>query len=256
MSRQARIITDTGVYHTMIRGVNRQIIFEGAPDYLHFLGLVKRFKDDCGIDILAYCLMDNHVHIVLKDNRNTLSLFFKKLNTVYAMYYNEKYDHTGHLFQGRFRSEVIKSDAQLLQTIRYVHSNPIKAGICKTPEGYHFSSFHDYTGESKNVICETTLATSIAGGTGSFIKFNMETSDFKCLDDHPGRRRISDAEAESIVRGMSDIPMSVYFQSLDKTTRDTLIVELKNKNLSYAQICRLTGLSKGIIARARTEDDF
>ena len=256
MSRQARVITDTGVYHTMIRGVNRQIIFEESSDYLHFLDLAKRFKEDCGIDVLAYCLMDNHAHFVLKDNTNTLSLFFKKLNTVYAMYYNEKYDHTGHLFQGRFRSEVIKTDAQLMQTIRYVHCNPIKAGICKTPEEYRFSSFRDYTADAKNTICETTLAASIAGGTDSFIRFNMETSDYKCMDDHPGRRRVSDAEAESIVKEMSEIPASIFFQSLDKDSRDTLIAELKNKGLSHTQISRLTGLSKGIVARARAEDNF
>lgn len=77
MSRQARLKTESGFYHTMIRGVNRQIIFEESSDYSHFLDLTKRFKEDCGIDVLAYCLMDNHAHFVLKDNTNTLSLFLK-----------------------------------------------------------------------------------------------------------------------------------------------------------------------------------
>ena len=144
MPRRAREKTETKTYHIMVRGVNKQLIFLDSDDRYRFIDILKRYKKACNFELYAYCLMGNHVHIVLKENDIPLETIFKKINTSYVVYFNKKHQRSGHLFQDRFKSEPINSDAQLLQTVRYVHRNPVKAGLCAAPSDYFFSSYMDY----------------------------------------------------------------------------------------------------------------
>ena len=166
MPRIARTKTETRTYHAMIRGVNKQAIFEDSEDRCVFIKLLDRYRKECRIKLFAYCLMGNHVHIVLQETSDPIDELFRKQNTAYAMYFNQKYHRCGHLFQDRFRSEPIINDAQLLQTVRYVHRNPVKAGICRTPEEYRFSSYKEYLGE-KVSICDTQFILDIFGSLDS-----------------------------------------------------------------------------------------
>ena len=111
----------------MLRGINRQLIFEDDEDRSKFLDLLCRFKKECGFELSGYCLMGNHVHLLIKENAVPLERIIKKIGTAYVYYFNQKNDRVGHLFQDRFRSEVVHDDPQLLQTLRYIHRNPVKA---------------------------------------------------------------------------------------------------------------------------------
>jgi REP element-mobilizing transposase RayT len=129
-----------GIHHVYARGNDRARIFrtdEDREDYLRLLGRVtvrKRWR------CLAYCLMDNHVHLLIETREPNLANGMQRLHGCYAQAYNERYARRGHLFQGRYGSRPIKSDEQLWATIAYIAHNPVEAGMCDSPERYRWSS--------------------------------------------------------------------------------------------------------------------
>ena len=136
MARTARAVGDSGIYHVMLRGINRQRIFEDDEDREKFLEILKKSKEKDGFDLLAWCLMPNHVHLLIKENEVKLGTIFRRIGASYVYWYNGKYERTGHLFQDRFKSEPVEDDAVSLTVIRYIHRDPVKAGLCERPEEY------------------------------------------------------------------------------------------------------------------------
>ena len=142
MARQARQKSEAGIYHIILRGSNRQILFEDEEDFSKFKSLLSFYKKRCGFALYGYCLMDNHIHLLMKEAENPAVLFingkeiefgpgesletiFKRIGVSYVGYFNRKYKRTGHLFQDRFKSEPIDTDAYLLMALRYIHRNPV-----------------------------------------------------------------------------------------------------------------------------------
>lgn len=135
----------TGIYHIILRGINRQTIFEDDDeDAIKFLQTLKDYESKSGYEIYAYCLMGNHIHILIKEGQEKLGTAIKRIGVSYVYWYNSKYDRTGHLFQGRYKSEVVENDKYLLTVLRYIHQNPLKAGITKDIEEYKWSSYNEY----------------------------------------------------------------------------------------------------------------
>ena len=98
--------------------------------------------EQCKIKIVAYCIMNNHAHILIEtDKINDLSKYMQRLNTIYAKYYNKKYSRVGYVFRDRYKSEGIYSEEHLYNCIKYIYDNPVKAGICKRPEEYLYSNY-------------------------------------------------------------------------------------------------------------------
>ena len=102
MPRRARKQSETGIYHVMLRGIDRQLIFEDSEDYIWFLDIVEECREVCNFQLYAYCLMGNHVHLLLKVQDEGLETIFKRIGGRYVYYYNVKYQRVGHLFQDRF----------------------------------------------------------------------------------------------------------------------------------------------------------
>ena len=117
MPRKARTRSSTGIYHIIMRGINRQIIFEDSEDYIQFLESLTRQKETSGIEIYAYCLMSNHVHLLIKEGNEDLGTVFKRIGSSYVYWYNWKYNRRGHLFQDRYRSEAVEDDGYFLTVI-------------------------------------------------------------------------------------------------------------------------------------------
>ncbi|MDW7670534.1 MAG: transposase [Bacillota bacterium] len=140
MPRTARKKSRTGIYHVIMRGNNRDRIFHCEQDYGAFLKRLRKYRDECGFGLYAYCLMDNHVHLLLKEEEEPLSDAMRRLCGSFVGWYNKKYDRIGHLFQDRFRSEVVEDDAYLATALRYIHRNPVKAGLCDDPADFPWSS--------------------------------------------------------------------------------------------------------------------
>ena len=104
-------MSDSCIYHVMLRGINRQDIFEDEEDFLRFLAVLKECKEISGYELYAYCLMANHIHLLIRTGKEPLDLIFKRLGSRFVYWYNLKYRRTGHLFQDRYRSEPVEDDS-------------------------------------------------------------------------------------------------------------------------------------------------
>lgn len=247
MPRLARTKSKSGFYHILLRGISRQNIFEDDEDCYHFLETLKRYKIELGFEIHSYCLMGNHVHLLLKDVKDQLDLIMKKTAGSYAYYFNRKYDRVGHVFQDRFKSEVIEDDEYFLTVIRYIHQNPPKAKIEQTNK-YKWSSYKEFVGNA--MIVDKLFALQLLGGIEKFIEFiDVEEDDDRCLEisDY---NNITDKKAKEIL--LKEYGISSFFEisKLELKERNLIIHSLKKRGLSVRQISRLTGLNRGVVQRA------
>jgi REP element-mobilizing transposase RayT len=145
MVRQARQRCESGIYHIVLRGVNRVDIFFDDDDNLRFLETLDKKKQNHEYWLYGYCLMSNHVHLLVREKEDSISRTMSRIGTSYAKWYNQKYSRSGNVFQGRYGSECVEDDRYLLTVVRYIHNNPVKAGLVKEPEAYRWSSMHEYT---------------------------------------------------------------------------------------------------------------
>jgi len=161
MARQLRIHPPGGYHHVTIRGNNKQPIFIDDEDRLGFLRVLEDACRRNRCDLIAYCLMTNHVHLTLLDHHGDLSSVLRQLKSVYAQRFNQRHGRTGHLFEGRFWNSVLDTDSYLATAVEYVHRNPVEAGIVRRPEAYPWSSYQEYLGHrpALSVLCtEPVLA--------------------------------------------------------------------------------------------------
>ena len=243
MPRTARVKSSTGIYHIMLRGINRQQIFEDEEDRQRFIETLAKYCDECAYTIYAYCLMGNHVHILLKDSKEELATVLKRIAGSYAYWYNWKYRRSGHLFQDRFNSEPVEDDAYFLTVLRYIHQNPVKAGVCKKNELYPYSSYLEYISTAN--IVETKFVFSILTEE-QFIDYHNQQNDDQCMEMEE-HFRLTDDEAKAIIRKTTKCKTITEFQALDAEKRNEYIRKLHSKGLSIRQISRLTGISKKIV---------
>ena len=243
MPRQARKKSESGIYHIMLRGINRQQIFEDEEDREHFLETLENYKDQCDYTIYAYCLMGNHIHLLLKEGKEDLSVAFKRIAGSYVYWYNWKYHRCGHLFQDRYKSEPVEDDGYFLTVLRYIHQNPVKAKICKKAENYPYSSMGAYL--TFSALVDTEFALSIISRE-QFIEYHAEVNEDKCLDIEE-HFRLTDDEAKVLIAKIAKCKSASDFQELDTKTRNSCIYKLHRRGLSIRQISRLTGISKKIV---------
>lgn len=148
MPRKSRKDYNTPFFHVMVQGINREYIFEQKKYKEKFCQLLKEARD-FNIEIMSYCIMDNHTHIVLKiEKYEDMSNFMGHINLKFARYYNYEQDRVGTVFRGRYKSQPIYSEKSLCRCIEYIHNNPVKAGIVRKKEDYFFSSYREYINSS------------------------------------------------------------------------------------------------------------
>ncbi len=247
MPRLPRLKSESGIYHIMLRGINQQVIFEDEEDYSKFIETLETFKAVSKYKLFAYCLMSNHIHILLKVEKEDINVIMKRIAGSYVYWYNWKYYRKGHLFQDRFKSEPVESDAYFLTVLRYIHQNPLKAGITEKIDNYEYSSYNDYI-EGESSVVDTDFVYSLLSKEG-FIEFNNEANNDSCLDIDAQFFRLSDNDAKIIIRKVSKCENATEFQALEQEERDNCIRKLKSNGLSYRQISRLTGVSFAIVRK-------
>lgn len=149
MPRKSRKLLDGKVCHHIVQGINKEYIFKKDEEKKKYLSLLKKYYRRYGVDIICYCIMDNHTHLILySDDINNISNFMRMVNSIYAMYYNKKYNRVGYVFRDRFKSILIMRREQLYACIKYIHMNPVKANIVKNEGEYKYSSYNDYLNKS------------------------------------------------------------------------------------------------------------
>ncbi|MGM7703033.1 transposase [Pseudalkalibacillus sp. Hm43] len=145
MPRQPRVWYPGAEYHITTRGNRKTPLFYDSQDRHIYLKYLSETRTQYPFDLYAYCLMTNHIHLQLKSHDTHIQLIMQKLNYRYATYFNRKYDYVGHLFQGRYFSNLIGSPAYQLDVSKYIHLNPVKADLVTQPSNYDWSSYRTYT---------------------------------------------------------------------------------------------------------------
>ena len=254
MSRQRRRFSQSGMYHIIFRGINRQNIFEEERDYTKLIEIIKRVKMEMNFDIYAYCFMSNHVHLFLKEKElGDISKIMAKILSSYAMCYNAKYQRSGVLFSNRYKSEPIEDERYCFNLIRYIHYNPLKAGITKDLSSYPYSSYHEYI-TGKKVIVDTEYVLNILNEKSrekAVIQFQKlhQAEDFCDFEIPESRKKTSEMIRRVIMSEINgDAPEKI--KSYDKQKRNETIKKLIIENgISKKDLERETGISRGTIIR-------
>jgi putative transposase len=144
MARPIRIESAGALYHVIVRGNERKAVFRDDGDRNDYLGRLGHYGEKFGFRLLAYCLMDNHAHLAIETGKAPLSRIMAGLQSSYTQYFNRRYQRVGHLFQGRYKAFLIERDRYALALLRYIHENPVKAGIVASPQEYRWSSDRQY----------------------------------------------------------------------------------------------------------------
>lgn len=244
MPRPKRIMSDSGYYHVMYRGNNKEYIFANDKMKQLFLDLMLKSAEDEAIEIAVYCIMNNHIHLIVKSEFEALSSFSGKLNRKYALRYNATYNRTGHAFEDRFRSEPIDDDAYLLQATRYIHNNPVNAGIKADPIDYKWSSYREYLEDDPRFVsaAQMKFILEIIGTIERFEDFHRQYDDDIYLDTKEDQEKIKDKKIQRLIseffksKGMQDHRLLLKSHDL----LGELILILKNEgNLSQTQISKI-----------------
>ena len=251
MPRSPRKESEGNMYHVMLQGINRQNIFEEADDYGKMLRLLTDYQPVCGYSLFAYCLMPNHMHLLLRPDGEPLEKIFRRLGASYVYWFNGKYDRSGPLFQGRYMSEPVLNEDHFLTVIRFIHMNPVKAGFCAWPDEYAYSSYPNYFAGGL-IDCEPILNQM---GKGAFFQFHNQPNQDSCLEIAEKRpARLTDEKALKKMRKISGCENAAQFLGLPPEKRDAALARLLKKGLSIRQASRLTGVSFGIVRKFTKKD--
>ncbi len=247
MPRRPRRVSGSGIYHVMLRGVNRDPIFLDDEDRVRFLVALRTAKQVSACRVLAYCLMDNHVHLVLRTGTEPLGVVVKRLGVRYAAWFNRRYERVGHLFQDRFKSVAVETDPHLVSLLRYVWNNPVKAGLVEHPDEYRWSSRWRFGRPSLLVDADEldSLLTSdpLADDAGPDVP----------LWEGPrkrGRRpRYSEEQAAALLEQACGADGPEQFLKLAEGVQREAIRELRARSISFNQLAAVTGLSSTTLKR-------
>jgi putative transposase len=145
MPRTSRVLVDNGYYHAYTRGNDKRKLFKCKKDYRIMLSIIKRYLEKFAVDILHYCLMPNHLHLLINSlEAEALPKFMQGILQVYAHHYKETYKSVGFVYQNRYKSNLIDNDKYLIDCASYIENNPVRAKIVVTPEDYEWSSYKAY----------------------------------------------------------------------------------------------------------------
>lgn len=249
LPRKPRKASALSIYHVIIRGIDRQVMFENNKDYMKYLEILELHKDECAFELFAYCLMSNHVHLLIRTSDVPLATIFRKINTQYAVWFNMKYQRTGPLQQNRYYSEPVDDLPYLWSVIRYIHRNPVNAGLEKSmAESYKWSSIYEYIYDNSKLIDTKYILDMIS--KDNLLNYMHEENKEVCMDVESMNKRLPDDVAKDIIFEISGCKNSTEFQKLSLLDKKKFIKMIYQQGVSVRQINRLTGTSRGSIQRA------
>ena len=257
-----------GYYHIMNRGIGKEAIF-GTPGERNFYkNLAANIFQEYPVDILAYCIMGNHYHFVMKGEPMDFSSALQRTNLSYAMAYNARRDRVGHVFQNRFKSEFIDSERYLFAAIRYVHNNPVKGNLVKSPGEYPWSSYREYfsprempgkyltKGEARNEIFR-----HFEESPDIFEKFHRGKDHHLFIDVH---ENFKERKVEAAMNLIENHFPGVDFEKKEEMTSDIHLLYrivsllLAKTSMTQQEIADVLGLSQhqvGRIARRKRNNE-
>ena len=244
--------TVTGFYHVCARGTGKQLIFESDDDRWEFLELMRDCCREAGVTVVAWCLMGNHVHLVLADYEDRMSAAMHRVLLTYARRFNKRTGRTGHLFQNRFDRCSLDTDRHLMAAIRYVHANPQEAGIALI-ERYPWSSFAEYLraydNDATRGFSDPSCVLELFGSAKGFLDYSLsmpDGSDPVIHDmDETEWERLAFADKMAKRQG---VPLN-ELKTVPPSQRDGIIFALHDGGYTVREIERYTGISKSTVSR-------
>ena len=252
MSRKPRLLSKTGMYHVIVKGIGRQNLFEERADYEKFRSILERVKQEMGFSIYAYCLMTNHVHLFIKEkSRGDLSRIMAKTLGTYATWFNIKYIRSGPLFNNRYMSAPVEDEKYYMSLIRYIHQNPLKARLVGRVGQYSYSSYRDYIdGDSSFTDIDfflDMLSDNRKVAIESFAEFNSsdEEESFEITASSK-----DSSSVRRIIKSALDIEDPALIKGFDTELRNAVVKKLVEElGISKSALERETGISRGTIIR-------
>lgn len=171
MARRPRIFGSGLLYHVIVRGNHRQPTFLTDRDYRAYEARLARYRARDGAQLWAYCLMPNHVHLLLQTGTVSLARTMQSLQQTYTQYFNRTHEKVGHLFQGRYKAIVCEQESYLLALIRYVHLNPVRAHLVPRPEAYRYSGHGVYLAGRATAVLDPSPGLAAFGGPRAYARF-------------------------------------------------------------------------------------
>ena len=252
MSKYLREFSNSKIYHIIIKGIDEGTIFYDDEDRNVFLNKLKITKKKFIYKILAYCLMSNHVHLVISIENENLSKGIQSIIIRYASYFNKKYDRKGPFVQNRFNSKKVENQRYFLEVCRYVHRNPEKAGIEKT-ENYKWSSYHEYI-EKESIIDKKMLMHYLGNDINSFTKYttkNETRQEINKLAEYEMIRKLNDDTVIKIILDKLNFnsvdEIINYFKQKENHEKIKILKEIQGTNVT--QIGRIIRVSRRLIEK-------
>ena len=250
MPHTARKRSESTFYHVVTKGDGGQIIFESDADRRRYLEILEKAVGDHDVELHAFCLMDNHVHLLVRDNGKALSAFMKQLDETYAMYFRKLTGRVGHVFQRRYWSEPVETEEHYLAALRYIHANPEPAGICAAKD-YKWSSYAAFAGKAKAPTFVTTdFALSLLGDARQFAAFQKVGG--RSALPFPGsalHRHLTSDELVQIANELLGREALATIRRMKPRERAALLEKLVDAGFTDGEIGRVTGLGKSSIQR-------
>jgi REP element-mobilizing transposase RayT len=263
MPRQMRKLSQSKIYHVMIRGNEKKDIFLDDEDRERFLHTIREKNKEKKWHIYAYCLMGNHVHLLINEGTDTISGIMQRINISYAYYFNKKYKRVGHLLQDRYRSENIEDDSYLIAAMRYIHNNPVKSGMVERALQYRWSSLRVYLElSSDHVGIDRSTVLGIFSENENraielLLEFSKQESNDIFVDYEENDAEINDGNAGSFVEGFLDdygLTKRLLKSKKNRVLKKHLIKELKTRSsLSMRQIAGLLDISRDVVRKVINE---
>jgi REP-associated tyrosine transposase len=185
MPRQPRCFAPGLIHHVLARGNRREAIFFSSADFLAYLARLRRYCIQWETGLLAYCLMPNHVHLLIRQGPISLDKFMQGVQQSYTLHFNRSYETTGHVFQGRYKALWCHEERYLATLVRYIHLNPVRAGLVTAPEAYPYSSHRAYLRGRTSQLVDPAPVLRILGGPAAYRAFLGAATEPGARDGEP-----------------------------------------------------------------------
>ncbi|SCZ80193.1 REP element-mobilizing transposase RayT [Acidaminobacter hydrogenoformans DSM 2784] len=243
----------------IMRGNNRRWIYQNDQEKERCIRLIEEQNREGLIGTAAWCVMDNHVHLIVKAQKEQLTQAFKKINTRFAMGYNQRESTCGHVFQDRFKSQCIEDKHYLMKAIRYIHCNPVKAGIVKHPQDYKWSSFSNFVFEEKAIDKDQHdfVMDLFNGDLAAFGEFHRMEDDAEHLEIDEDRSKIREENARRIITDYCEkcgVAETCQLQAFPEVMMALLKDLIEKSHLPYRAIASLTGVSFSRVRNAAKKE--
>ena len=233
MPRYIRNLSESNTYHIVLKGMNAQDIFLDAQDHLNFLQILKKSCTAYNASLYAYCLMRNHVHLLVHFSENNMAQMFKSFGASFVFRYNTKYNRVGGLFNGRYYSKEVEDDTYLLTVLKYIHYNPVKAGLCNNPADWEWSSYREYFADTAQFADTDFIKQMLTEKQFLELHQIVQQDVFDRLVIDQSVWKVSDQELKNIIGVLRD-----------SYSTDALAIQFKRAKIPAYRIAKLLGIPR------------